>query len=345
MQERRLLETERGRIAVGWLIVEDLAMVLALVLLPALAGLLDSGEGGAASAAARIAARSAITLAKVAAFVAVMLIVGRRVIPWLLHYVAHTGSRELFRLAVLAIALGVAFGAAQLFGVSFALGAFFAGMILSESRAQPAGRDRERCRCATPSRCCSSSRSACCSTRRSCRASRCRCWRRWLIIVVGKSVAAFAIVRAFGYPTAHRAHHLAQPGADRRVLVHPRRPRRRARCCCPSRGRDLILAGAIISILLNPFLFAARRATGAAARRAARRPARGGDRAERADRTQRSQDHVVLVGHGRVGSFVSEALGERRDPLFVIEDDADLVAEAEDARDRGNRRQCRRPAR
>jgi CPA2 family monovalent cation:H+ antiporter-2 len=123
MQERRLIETERGRIAVGWLIVEDLAMVLALVLLPALASVIYGGDELVRSDP--IAARFGLglpgviglTLAKVAAFVAVMLLVGRRVIPWVLHYVAHTGSRELFRLAVLAIALGVAFGAAKLFGV------------------------------------------------------------------------------------------------------------------------------------------------------------------------------------------------------------------------------------
>jgi CPA2 family monovalent cation:H+ antiporter-2 len=132
LQERRLVDSERGRIAIGWLIVEDLAMVLALVLLPALAGC----SGGRAANRCRPMLADGpvlITLGKVAAFVAFMLVVGRRVIPWMLHYVAHTGSRELFRLAVLAIALGVALGAAYVFGVSFALGAFFAGMILSES--------------------------------------------------------------------------------------------------------------------------------------------------------------------------------------------------------------------
>lgn len=129
LEERRLVETAKGRIAVGWLIVEDLAMVLALVLLPALAGLLK-GEGGDAS---QIWSQLFVTLAKVGAFVAFMLIVGRRVIPWILERVAGTGSRELFTLCVLAIALGVAFGSAELFGVSFALGAFFAGMMLNES--------------------------------------------------------------------------------------------------------------------------------------------------------------------------------------------------------------------
>src|SRR5688572_5767821 len=129
LEERRLVETSRGRIAVGWLIVEDLAMVLALVLLPALAGLL---KGGTATSAADVWEALFKTLAKVGGFIAVMLIVGRRVIPWVLERVAGTGSRELFTLCVLASALGVAFGSAGLFGVSFALGAFFAGMVLNE---------------------------------------------------------------------------------------------------------------------------------------------------------------------------------------------------------------------
>ncbi len=143
LQEKRQLETDGGRIAVGWLVVEDVAMILALVLLPAFAGVL----GGSANRAEpqnsemltffephTISGALGLTLAKLAAFFALMAIVGRRVIPAILHYIAHTGSRELFRLAVLAIALGVAFGAAELFGVSFALGAFFAGMILAESQ-------------------------------------------------------------------------------------------------------------------------------------------------------------------------------------------------------------------
>ena len=134
LQERHLVTTEQGRIAVGWLIVEDLVMVLTLVALPALAPLLVTDADSAPLTGGSIAATLGITLLKVIAFFAVMMIVGRRVIPWILHYIAHTGSRELFRLGVLTIALGVAFGAAKLFGVSFALGAFFAGMILSESQ-------------------------------------------------------------------------------------------------------------------------------------------------------------------------------------------------------------------
>ncbi|MBM3582521.1 MAG: sodium:proton antiporter, partial [Alphaproteobacteria bacterium] len=133
LQERRLIQTERGRIAVGWLIVEDLVMVLALVLLPVLAGFAGGAATETVTSADQVLTTILLTVGKVIAFVVVMLIVGRRVIPWILHYTAHTGSRELFRLAVLAIALGVAYGAAVLFGVSFAVGAFFAGMILSES--------------------------------------------------------------------------------------------------------------------------------------------------------------------------------------------------------------------
>src|SRR5690606_6714662 len=131
LQSRNLVETERGRIAVGWLIVEDLVMVLALVLLPIVAELAAARQVASGQAMALIAAG---VILKVTGFIAVMLVVGRRVIPVMLHWVVHTGSRELFRLSVLAIALGVAFGAALVFDVSFALGAFFAGMILGETQ-------------------------------------------------------------------------------------------------------------------------------------------------------------------------------------------------------------------
>ena len=141
LQERGLVTEERGRIAVGWLVVEDLVMVVTLVLVPPLAGLLG-GEavplGEEAAEVARLGfgpvlSTLLVTGVKVVAFVALMLVVGRRVIPWILHYVAHTGQRELFRLSVLSIALGVAWGSANFFGVSFALGAFFAGMVMAGS--------------------------------------------------------------------------------------------------------------------------------------------------------------------------------------------------------------------
>src|SRR5690606_32944010 len=144
LQDRRIVDSEKGRIAVGWLIVEDIAMVLALVLIPAIATLTGASSvvihdpfvsfiERLSGVQLGIAGVLAVTVVKLAAFVGFMLVVGQRVIPYVLHFTAHTGSRELFRLAVLAIALGVAAGAAYLFGVSLALGAFFAGMILSES--------------------------------------------------------------------------------------------------------------------------------------------------------------------------------------------------------------------
>ncbi|HEX6630427.1 MAG TPA: monovalent cation:proton antiporter-2 (CPA2) family protein, partial [Gemmatimonadaceae bacterium] len=133
LEDRGILDSADGRIAVGWLIVEDIVTVLALVLLPALAGPLGGTPPTGAAAQASIAVTLLVTLAQVAGFIAFMLVVGRRVVPWLLGRVVRTGSRELFTLAVLAVALGLAVGAATLFGVSFALGAFFAGVIVSES--------------------------------------------------------------------------------------------------------------------------------------------------------------------------------------------------------------------
>lgn len=132
LEARGLLETQDGRIAVGWLIVEDLVMVLALVLLPVVAGAIGPEESGASPRGA-VWGTLGWTLAKVAAFVGLMLVVGARVFPWLLKRVEQTASRELFTLAVIALSLGVAFGSAKLFGVSFALGAFFAGVVVHES--------------------------------------------------------------------------------------------------------------------------------------------------------------------------------------------------------------------
>ncbi len=150
----------RGRIAVGWLIVEDLAMVLALVLLPALAARWEGREERRPGRRSRC--RPRFTLAKVAAFVAIMLVAGRRIVPWIMHYAAHTGSRELFRLAVYAVALGIAYGAAALFGVSSRSAPSSPAWFWPKARSASAP-PRKRCRCGTPSRCCSSCRSACCS--------------------------------------------------------------------------------------------------------------------------------------------------------------------------------------
>jgi monovalent cation:H+ antiporter-2, CPA2 family len=324
MQERRLLETERGRIAVGWLIVEDLAMVLTLVLLPALAPVLAAG---ATLGLFALVLPIAITLGKVTAFVAIMLVVGKRLIPWILHYVAHTGSRELFRLAVLAIALGVAFGAAMLFDVSFALGAFFAGMILSESElSQRAASETLPLRDAfavlffvsvgmlVDPMVVAREPGAVLAT--------------VLIIVVGKSIAAFVIVRLFGHPTATAltiAASLAQIGEFSFILAGLGVSLK----LLPEAARDLILAGAILSILLNPVFFAALDRWLAKTEAKSTTDAVSDFHAETASREPvpltRLTDHVVLVGHGRVGAFISAALPADT-ALLVIEDDARRIA-------------------
>ncbi|MDN6073280.1 MAG: Kef family K(+) transporter, partial [Enterobacterales bacterium] len=130
LEERQLIDSQRGQIAIGWLIVEDLAMVLTLVLLPAFAGIMGEGQDMQLK---DLLIELGITLGKVVAFITIMIVVGRRLVPWILAKTASTGSRELFTLSVLALAMGVAYGAVAIFDVSFALGAFFAGMVLNES--------------------------------------------------------------------------------------------------------------------------------------------------------------------------------------------------------------------
>ena len=312
LQERRLIETDRGRIAVGWLIVEDLAMVLALVLLPALSGAL--GGVSTAHGSGGIAGAFALTIGKVAAFVAFMLIVGRRVIPWILHRIAHTGSRELFRLAVLAIALGVAFGSAALFGVSFALGAFFAGMIMAESElSHQAANETLPLRDAfavlffvsigmlfDPMVLLREPLAVLATV---------------AIIVLGKSVAAYFIVVAFKRPRSVAltiSVSLAQIGEFSFILAGLGVSLK----LLPPEGRDLILAGAILSILINPLLFAwLDKAMVKVSAREAPPPVAAA-----------AQPHAVLVGYGRVGRTVAEGL-KNRTPLVVIEDEVERAAE------------------
>jgi CPA2 family monovalent cation:H+ antiporter-2 len=326
LQERRLVETERGRIAVGWLVVEDFVMILTLVLLPALADLL---RGTPSVGMASLALPILFTLVKVAAFVAVMLVVGKRVIPQVLHYTAHTGSRELFRLAVLAIALGVAYGASTIFDVSFALGAFFAGMILSESElSQRAASETLPLRDAfavlffvsvgmlvDPLIIVND--------------------LGWLlatllIIVVGKSLAAFAIVRLFGYPVSHAltiSASLAQIGEFSFILAGLGV----SLALLPPHGRDLILAGAIISILLNPVLFVLLDRYLAQGKTATSAP----DLTAAAEQSLREpiqptelNGHIVLIGFGRVGRLVAEGLTAHGQPMLLIEENRPLVAQA-----------------
>jgi CPA2 family monovalent cation:H+ antiporter-2 len=337
LQERRLVETERGRIAVGWLIVEDLATVLALVLLPAVSGLLG-GKTGAATASGGLAALLTpvsvwevltLTLATVTAFVALMLIFGRRLIPWILHYVAHTGSRELFRLAVLAIALGVAFGSASLFGVSFALGAFFAGMILAESPlSHQAAQETLPLRDAfavlffvsvgmlfDPTILIREPLPILGTV---------------LIIVVGKSLAAFVIVLAFRHPMSTAlviSVSLAQIGEFSFILAGLGL----SLGLLPQRGHDLILAGALISILLNPLLFTLAGRLAANVRDKEKAVAEAASAAREELRPTSLRDHAVLVGYGRVGSVIGAALTSRGTPFLVVEENEAIVGELRQA--------------
>jgi len=262
LQDRDLIASDRGRIAVGWLIVEDVVMVLALVLIPPLAGLLGGQaqpvDGNAEQEVIRmgfapITAVLSVTLAKFAAFVALMLIVGRKLIPMVLHYVAHTGSRELFRLAVLSIALGVAFGSSQVFGVSFALGAFFAGMVMASSTlSQQAMRETLPLRDAfavlffvsvgmlfNPGILTEAPLALIGTV---------------LIILAVKSLAAYAIVRAFGHDRTVAltiATSLAQIGEFSFILI----VMGVKLAIVPAEAKDLVFAGAMLSILANPLIF------------------------------------------------------------------------------------------
>lgn len=314
LQARDMVETEKGRIAVGWLIVEDLVMVLALVLLPAM-----FGERGDESGGAGLLQSAGIVLVKVVGFGAFMFLVARRVLPWVLHWVAHSGSRELFRLAVLAIALGVAFGAAVIFDVSFALGAFFAGMILGETQlSRRAAEETLPLRDAfavlffvsvgmlfDPKVLVEQPGPVLATV---------------AIIVFGKSIAAYALVRAFGHPNQTAltvSVSLAQIGEFSFILAGLGVGLE----VLPETGRDLILAGALLSILFNPIFF-----TLMVKRIRTAEPLLD-------DRAQAAADAacnagVVLIGYGRVGSHIGSLICGRGEGLTVIEDQKDMAAAA-----------------
>jgi monovalent cation:H+ antiporter-2, CPA2 family len=337
MQERRMIGSERSRIAVGSLIVEDLAMILALVLLPTFAGMM----GGRAPAPGALSAPLAwlapqtiwgalgVTVVKVAAFFAVMLIVGRRAIPWILHYVAHTGSRELFRLSVLVVALGVAFGASEIFGVSFALGAFFAGMVLAETQlSQQAAQETLPLRDAfavlffvgvgmlfNPLIIVEQPFAVLATV---------------AIIVVGKTLAGYYIILMLGQGKGVAltiAAGLAQIGEFSFILAGLGV----SLAVLPAEGRDLILAGAIISILLNPLLLLAadrreRQLERRAARTAAPSPAPTAAPAEIIELIPTTlSDHAVLLGFGRVGSLIGKSLQTAGIPFLVVEESKAIV--------------------
>jgi len=330
LESRGLVESINGRIAVGWLVVEDLVMVLVLVLLPAVAAL----PGGAAGAApgegmAALLGPFARTLGKVGVFILLMLIAGRRLFPWLLWQVARTGSRELFTLCVVAAAVGIAYGAAAIFDASFALGAFFAGMVLGESSlSQRAASESLPLRDAfsvlffvsvgmlfDP-------------------AMLAREPLRVLIvvgvIVFGKTIAAAVLVLAFRYPLntaltvsaglaqiGEFSFILAALGASLGVL--------------PAEGENLVLAGALVSIAMNPLLFGAIEPLQEWIR----------SRSELARTLEQTDDplaalpmsidparltgHVVVVGYGRVGRRIGEALLGAGARVVVAEQNREIV--------------------
>ena len=333
LEQRNALQSPEGRIAIGWLIVEDLAMVLALVLLPALADVLGGTSRGLAGRVAPedMLAALGLTFAKVALFVGLALVVGTRFVPWLLTQVARTGSRELFTLAVLATALGIAYGSAALFGVSFALGAFFAGVILSESDlSHKAGADSLPLQDAfavlffvsvgmlfDPSIVVREPLAVLAVL---------------AVILIGKSVAAFLIVLAFGYPARTAltvSASLAQIGEFSFILAGLGI----VLGLLPQEGRDLILAGALLSITLNPLTFAGIEPIMAWFER---RPAllaliesRHRRRAAASSIPGRARaglkDHAILIGFGRVGSTIGRELHRLGTPLIVIEHEHRLL--------------------
>lgn len=322
LEERGEMDTINGRIAIGWLVVEDLATVLLLVLLPPAAGLLGGGDPDAMAGETNLWPIVGLTLAKVAAFVILMLVVGRWLFPRLLFWVAGVGSRELFTLCVVATAIGVAYGSAKLFDVSFALGAFFAGMMMRESEFSHRAADES-----LPLRDAFSVLFfVSVGMAFDPRAFLEEPWRVLAvvgIVMVGKTLAAVGLALALRYPldTALTVGaSLAQIGEFSFILaglgvslglISPD-------------GRNLILAGALVSIALNSLVFVAiepiRARLGQKARSLdplAELPASVDD--------ARLTGQIVLVGYGRVGRRIGEKLLEWRTPFVVIEQNRELV--------------------
>jgi CPA2 family monovalent cation:H+ antiporter-2 len=334
LMEANVLDSTPGRVAVGWLIVEDLFTVLALVLLPAVA--LQLGGGPIGGDATAVAARSlpvelALTLVRVAVLVVLILLVGTRVVPWLLVQVARTGSRELFTLAVLAVALGIAYGSAMFFGVSFALGAFLAGLVVGESDlSHQAAADNLPLRDAfsvlffvsvgmlfDPGYLVANPGGVLAVL---------------LLIVVAKPVLAFLLVALLGHPVRTGlivAAGLAQIGEFSFILAEVGR----TLGLLPDEGYSLILAGALLSITLNPLLFRVIDPLEAGLRRRAEadrpaQPAASDDLAPTGLPTGPGlQDHAVLCGYGRVGQQIGRALERYGVPFVIVELDRGRVDE------------------
>jgi len=329
-----VLESVNGRIAVGWLVVEDLAVVLVLVLLPPLADILGAGSPAGGHSTAGLGSALAITFAKLIAFIALMLVVGKRVFPRLLWTVARTGSRELFTLAVISAAVGVAYVSAQLFSVSFALGAFFAGMMMRESALSHRAAEES-----LPLR---DAFSVLFFVSVGMLFEPGIILREPLkvlaviaIVMLGKTVAAIALVLLFRYPLSTAltvGASLAQIGEFSFILAGLGV----ALGLLPPAGQSLILAGALISITLNPLMFATVepvqrwvRSRSALARRLERRDDPLAELPANVS-VETLTGHVVLVGFGRVGSRIAQAMAEREMIYVVVEVNRELVERLRD---------------
>ena len=309
LQDRRLTETGRGHIAIGWLVVQDLLTVLVLVILPPVAAVLKGGD----IQPVELAGSLGLTFGKLALFAGLMLVIGRRVIPAILHYIAHTGSRELFRLAVLSVALSVAFAASFLFGVSIALGAFFGGMILAGSKlSQRAAEESLPLRDAFAvlfflsvgmlfdPRVVAHQPLALATT--------------FGIVLAGGAVC-YVLLRLFGVKSAGAvtiAVSLAQIGEFSFILADLGIGLK----VLPDEARGLILGASILSIFLNPVLFAL-----AARREASPNIAPAPDMPRPAPEPTKLSGHAVLVGYGRVGRVIAEGIKSAL-PLLVVEEGA-----------------------
>ncbi|MGL9721645.1 YbaL family putative K(+) efflux transporter [Symbiopectobacterium sp.] len=312
LEERQLIDSQRGQIAIGWLIVEDLAMVLTLVLLPAFRDMIGAEHADTG----KLIRDLAWTIGKVVAFITLMIVVGRRLVPWVLAKSAATGSRELFILAVLAMALGIAFGAVKLFDVSFALGAFFAGVVLNESElSQRAAHDTLPLRDAfavlffvsvgmlfDPMILVNEPMAVIITL---------------ATIVFGKSAAAFVLVRLFGHSKRTAltiSTSLAQIGEFAFILAGLGV----VLGLLSEQGRNLVLAGAILSIMINPLLFTLLE------RYLEKTETIDEQIVEEAIEEEKQIpvdmcNHALLVGYGRVGSLIGAKLHQEGIPIVVIE--------------------------
>jgi CPA2 family monovalent cation:H+ antiporter-2 len=331
LEDRGQLDSFNGRIAVGWLVVEDLVTVLVLVLLPALAGPLGGNAPGGHGAGESLWLALGKTLLSVGAFVAFMLIVGRKLFPWFLWRVAKTNSRELFTLAVIAAAVGIAYGSSELFGVSFALGAFFAGMVLRESALSHRAAEET-----LPLRDAFSVlffvSVGMLFDPRVLVEHPLELLAVVAIVLFGKSLAAFILVLALRYPlnTAITVSaSLAQIGEFSFILA----ALGMSLGLLPDLGQNLILAGAIISIAVNPLMFKAVDPLQNWLRSKsdlARRLERSLDPLAELPMTvthERLTGQVVLVGYGRVGKRIAQALREQGVYYVVAEQNREMVEE------------------